>query len=79
MRLEKYMVSGYFIFLPTQYPNRKSFGLLTPFTVFKLYVILRSKRPTWSSASQRIGIAKGKFTMPDDFDADNKYIASLFM
>jgi len=29
--------------------------------------------------SRRIGIAKGKFTMPDDFDVDNEYIASLFM
>ena len=29
--------------------------------------------------SKRIGVAKGKFTMPDDFDADNEYIASLFM
>ena len=28
--------------------------------------------------SNRIGIAKGKFTMPDDFDADNDYIADLF-
>ena len=28
--------------------------------------------------SKRIGIAKGKFTMPDDFDADNEYIAELF-
>lgn len=29
--------------------------------------------------SNRIGIAEGKFTMPDDFDADNEYIASLFL
>ena len=28
---------------------------------------------------KRIGVAKGKFTMPDDFDADNDYIAGLFM
>jgi antitoxin (DNA-binding transcriptional repressor) of toxin-antitoxin stability system len=28
--------------------------------------------------SNRIGVAKGKFTMPDDFDADNEYIADLF-
>jgi len=27
---------------------------------------------------QRIGIAKGMFTMPDDFDADNEEIAALF-
>ena len=26
----------------------------------------------------RIGIAEGRFTMPDDFDADNEYIAGLF-
>ena len=29
--------------------------------------------------SRRIGVAEGKFTMPDDFDADNEYIADLFM
>ena len=29
--------------------------------------------------SKRIGIAEGKFTMPDDFDADNEHIASLFL
>ena len=28
--------------------------------------------------SKRIGVAKGKLTMPDDFDADNDYIAGLF-
>jgi prevent-host-death family protein len=26
----------------------------------------------------RFGIAKGQFTIPDDFDADNDYIAKLF-
>ncbi len=26
----------------------------------------------------RFGVAKGQFTMPDDFDADNEYIAKLF-
>lgn len=29
--------------------------------------------------SNRIGIAEGKFTMPDDFDTDNEYIANLFL
>ena len=29
--------------------------------------------------SKRIGVAKGKFTMPDDFDADNETIADLFL
>ena len=28
--------------------------------------------------AQRIGIAKGKFTVPDDFDADNEEIAKMF-
>ena len=28
--------------------------------------------------SRRIGVAEGKFTMPDDFDVDNEYIANLF-
>ena len=37
-------------------------------------IIAIEKKPV----SKRIGIAKGKFTMPDDFDADNEYIASLF-
>ena len=27
--------------------------------------------------SKRIGIAKGKFTVPDDFDAGNKEIAAM--
>lgn len=26
----------------------------------------------------RFGVAKGQFTMPEDFDADNEYIAKLF-
>jgi antitoxin (DNA-binding transcriptional repressor) of toxin-antitoxin stability system len=26
----------------------------------------------------RFGLAKGKFTVPDDFDADNEYIEKLF-
>ena len=38
-------------------------------------IVAIDKKPV----SERIGIAKGKFTMPDDFDADNEYIASLFM
>lgn len=38
-------------------------------------IIAIDKKPI----SKRIGVAKGKFTMPDDFDADNEYIASLFM
>ena len=29
--------------------------------------------------SKRIGVAKGKFTMPDDFDAENEAIAELFL
>jgi prevent-host-death family protein len=28
--------------------------------------------------SKRIGIAKGEFVVPDDFDADNEEIAKLF-
>ena len=27
--------------------------------------------------SKRIGVAKGKFTVPDDFDADNEEIAAM--
>lgn len=26
----------------------------------------------------RFGVAKGRFTLPDDFDTDNDYIAALF-
>lgn len=26
----------------------------------------------------RLGLAKGKFTVPEDFDRDDEYIASLF-
>ena len=29
--------------------------------------------------SNRIGVAKGKFTVPDDFDAGNEEIAAMFM
>lgn len=28
--------------------------------------------------SKRIGIAKNKFNIPDDFDIDNKYMSDLF-
>ena len=28
-------------------------------------------------AEKRIGVAKGKFTVPDDFDADNEEIAAM--
>jgi prevent-host-death family protein len=31
------------------------------------------------SAGQRIGIAKGKFKVPDNIDADNALIAELFL
>ena len=36
-------------------------------------IVAIDKKPV----SNRIGVAKGKFTMPDDFDVDNEYIASL--
>lgn len=29
--------------------------------------------------SKRIGVAKGKFTVPDDFDAGNEEIAAMMM
>jgi antitoxin (DNA-binding transcriptional repressor) of toxin-antitoxin stability system len=29
-------------------------------------------------AGKRIGVAKGKFTVPDDIDADNTAIAAMF-
>lgn len=29
--------------------------------------------------SKRIGVAKGKFTVPEDFDADNEEIAAMLM
>ena len=29
--------------------------------------------------SKRIGVAKGKFTVPDDFDAGNEEIAAMLM
>lgn len=31
-----------------------------------------------AEASRRIGVAKGKFELPDDIDADNEAIANLF-
>ena len=30
------------------------------------------------AGGQRIGVAKGKFTIPDDIDADNEKIAHMF-
>jgi prevent-host-death family protein len=30
------------------------------------------------AAGKRIGVAKGEFRLPDDFDADNEEIAKLF-
>ena len=31
-----------------------------------------------SPYQQKVGVAKGQFTVPDDFDADNEEIAKLF-
>jgi prevent-host-death family protein len=49
------------------------------------FVIARNGRPAArlvpliaKTSGQRLGIAKGKFTMPDDIDADNELIADLF-
>ncbi len=48
-------------------------------------IIARNGRPAArlvaigsAPAGQRIGIAKGKFTVPDDIDADNASIEKLF-
>jgi prevent-host-death family protein len=48
-------------------------------------IIARNGRPAARLVSlgqkvqgQRIGIAKGKFMLPEDFDADNDLIAALF-
>lgn len=35
-------------------------------------------RPAEQDVSRRIGIAKGLFTVPDDFDADNELIRKMF-
>ncbi len=32
-----------------------------------------------NDSSKRLGIAKGKFKTPDDFDVDNEFIASMLM
>ena len=52
----------------------------------KEIVIARNGKPaarlvpieTAPDVSKRIGIAKGEFEVPDDFDADNEAIAKLF-
>jgi hypothetical protein len=31
-----------------------------------------------ATAGKRIGVAKGKFVVPDDIDADNAAIAAMF-
>ncbi len=48
-------------------------------------IIARNGRPAArlvpikpAGAGKRIGIAKGKFTVPDDIDGDNAAIAALF-
>jgi prevent-host-death family protein len=48
-------------------------------------IIARNGRPaaklvaiTGKPVGKRIGVAKGKFTAPDDFDAENEAIAALF-
>jgi prevent-host-death family protein len=48
-------------------------------------IIARNGRPAArlvaiksAPTGKRIGIAKGKFTVPDDIDADNAVIANLF-
>ena len=48
-------------------------------------IIARNGRPVarlvpvkTASTAQRLGIAKGKFTVPDDIDADNDLILALF-
>ena len=35
-------------------------------------------RPDATSAARRIGVARGAFVVPDDIDADNPEVASLF-
>jgi hypothetical protein len=37
-----------------------------------------SKRAGGQTPARRIGIAEGKFIVPDDIDADNDLIAELF-
>ena len=53
--------------------------------VQKEFVIARNGRPVArlvplepSKAQQRIGVAKGKFRVPADIDADNSAVARLF-
>jgi antitoxin (DNA-binding transcriptional repressor) of toxin-antitoxin stability system len=48
-------------------------------------IIARNGKPVakllkWEAkcAASRVGVAKGKFRMPDDFDADNDLIEVLF-
>jgi len=51
-----------------------------------LAVIARNGRPAaklvaldHAPPAQRLGLAKGKFTVPDDIDAHNTDVAALFM
>ena len=42
----------------------------------KVITVARNGKPV---VSKRIGIAKGKFKAPDDFDANNKEAAAMLM
>ena len=58
---------------------KKVIGLSDGNLIFVNDMIDKFMRPIQAvSTSQRIGIAEGKFVVPDDFDACNDEIAEMF-
>lgn len=58
---------------------KKVIGLSDDNLIFLNDMIDKFMRPIQAaSTSQRIGIAEGKFVVPDDFDACNDEIAEMF-
>ena len=58
---------------------KKVVGLSDDNLIFLSDMIDKFMRPVQSeTVSKRIGVAKGKFVIPDDFDACNDEIAEMF-
>lgn len=57
---------------------KKVVGLSDDNLIFLSNMIDKYMRPVQSTISKRIGVAEGKFVVPDDFDDCNDEIAEIF-
>lgn len=57
---------------------KKVVGLSDDNLIFLSNMIDKYMRPVQSTMSKRIGVAEGKFVVPDDFDDCNDEIAEIF-